>query len=227
MSAIFHSHECEEKIGYVFSDKLLLRECFTHSSYAHEHGCESNEKLEYLGDSVLNFIIADYLFENRNGNEGDLTKRRAEIVSSQPLASAIRSMGAEGYLLLGNGEINKPVNDGMCENLFEAIVAGIYKDGGLACAKKFITDKLLHSAEAKGKPQNVDYKTKLKEYVEKTKQGTITYVLIEKKGPDHSPEFTCGVKLEGKLIATGVGKKKTDAEKKAAEEALKKYKRGK
>ena len=226
---IFYAHECEENIGYAFADKILLRKCFTHTSYANEHGDESNEKLEYLGDSILNFVVAEYLFLSSEGNEGQLSRRRAEIVSAPPLSEAVRGMGVDKFLLVGEGEKNKPANANMCADLFEAIVAGIYIDGGFETAKKFIYSKLLTPANGKRGATPNDYKSMFQELVQGRKSGKIEYVLISKEGPDHSPEFTCGVRLGGNLIATGVGRSKKTAEQKAAEIAYQKFskKRGK
>ena len=140
---IFYTHDCEEKIGYSFKDKLLLRTCFTHTSYSNEHGEESNENLEFLGDSILNFTVAEYLFKAHSGDEGDMTKRRAELVSTEPIGEAVRRMGLDEFLLVGEGEKNRKPKLNMCADLFEAVVAGIYLDGGEERAKKFIYDNLL------------------------------------------------------------------------------------
>ncbi|MBQ9481070.1 MAG: ribonuclease III [Clostridia bacterium] len=220
---LFYAHECEEIIGYSFSDKVLLRTCFTHTSYANEHGAESNEKLEYLGDSILNFVVADFLYRNVSGNEGSLTKKRAELVSATPLGYTVKNMGLDKFLLVGAGEADKPVKLNMCADLFEAVVAGIYLDGGFDKAKKFICDKLLAPLVKEGKKYSpADGKSRLQEYVQSIKAGKIEYVLIKKEGPDHSPSFTCGVKLNGKLIASDVGPSKKQAEQKAASVAMKK-----
>jgi len=219
---IFYAHECEEKIGYEFKDKFILRKCFTHTSYANEHNEKSNERLEYLGDAILDFVVADYLFRNAGGDEGDLTKLRAEIVSAKPIGDAIINLGLEKYLLLGEGERNKPVKHNMCSDLFEAVVAGIFLDGGLDNAKKFIYDNLLKSAN-KSVP-DTDWKSRLQEYVQKKKLGRIEYLLANRTGPDHAPEFTFKLSLAGSVIATGVGGSKKQAEQNAAKVAIKKLK---
>ena len=224
---IFYAHECEEKIGYVFKDKCILRNCFTHTSYSNEHGEVSNEKLEYLGDSILNFIVADYLYKTAKGDEGDLTKRRSEIVSTIPISNAIKQMGVEQFLLVGEGERNRPIKTNMCADLFEAIVAGIYLDGGLENAKRFINENLLKNVIKSPKMRSEgDFKSSLQEYVQKYKLGKIEYKQLKKSGPDHAPEFTCCVTVNGQEKAKGVGGSKKQAEQLAAKAALKKIKIG-
>ena len=229
MSMIFPIHECEEKLGYSFSDKALLRTCFTHNSYANEHGVESNEKLEFLGDSVLSFTVAEHLYKTCSGDEGDLTKLRAGLVSTLPLSRAACDCGLDKFMLLGEGEKKNGVRDTMCENLFEAIVGGIYLDGGVEKAKKFIYDKLINASAGGtlGKsPLNIDYKSRLQEMVQAgRKKGRIEYVVLGKNGPDHAPTFTCGVNIDGALIASGDGSSKKNAEQKAAEKAINKLKK--
>lgn len=218
---IFYAHECEEIIGYTFKDKAILRRCFTHTSYSNEHKQESYERLEFLGDSILNFVVAEYLMNATDGDEGDLTKRRSQLVSSKPIADAIINLGLEQYILLGEGEKGKKVNQNVCSDVFEAIIAGIYYDGGFENAKKFIYDNLLKSKNKKV----VDNKSKLQELVQKYKLGKIEYRLLSKTGPDHMPEFSCGVCIDGKLLSQGTAGSKKKAEQIAAETAIKKIKR--
>lgn len=215
---IFYTHDCEEKIGYSFKDKLLLRTCFTHTSYSNEHGEESNENLEFLGDSILNFTVAEYLFKAHSGDEGDMTKRRAELVSTEPIGEAVRRMGLDDFLLVGEGEKNKKPKLNMCADLFEAVVAGIYLDGGEERAKKFIYDNLLSVKTPLKKL--CDNKTKLQEFVQSVKGGAIEYVLLKKEGPDHSPKFTSAVFVGGNKIASGEGTSKKNSEQSAAGKAL-------
>lgn len=215
---IFYTHECEEKLGYSFNDKLLLRNCFTHTSYSNEHGEESNENLEFLGDSILNFTVAEYLYRAHSGNEGDMTKRRAELVSAEPIGEVVQRMGLDEFLLVGEGERKKKPKLNMCADLFEAIVAGIFLDGGLEKAKKFIYDNLL---SVKIPLKNVcDNKTKFQEFVQGVRAGKISYRLLDKKGPDHAPTFISAVFVGGEQIATGEGTSKKNAEQNAASKAL-------
>lgn len=145
---IFLMYECEERIGYTFKDKTLLRTCFTHSSYSHEHGGKNNERLEFFGDSILGFITTEYLYgKYPDLGEGQLTVYKQQLVSRKPLAAAINKLGLNDYILYGVGEKNNTPehHEAACENLYEALVAGIYLDGGLAEAANFIKRTLLAS----------------------------------------------------------------------------------
>ena len=229
--AIFDIDGCEEKIGYSFKNKMLLRQCFTHASYANEHGENDNELLEFFGDAVIQFVVTEYLFKNFSGDEGKLTKRRADLVSKEPLLHIVKKMGLAEFLLLGKGQ-GKSANqdEKLFSSVYEALVAGIYIDGGIAVAKKFITDTLIaefikkESKKAKEKVKSSG-KSQLQEYVQKSKIGSITYETLSKKGPDHAPEFRCAVLLNGMRIAEGKGKSIRLAETVAAESALKRLKK--
>lgn len=228
---IFYLHECEEKLGYSFKDKTLLRLCFTHSSYAHEHGgVKNNERLEYFGDSILGFITAEYLMEKYpQADEGLLTDYKQQLVSSEPLSKAIEKSGLDEFLMFGEGEKknNFEHHRSARENLFEAIVAGIYIDGGLDEAKKFVKRVLFTKIPVKthcGKKAEPcrpsDYKGQLQEYVQKYKLGTLLYVVKKRTGPDHEPTFTIAVTVDGRELAFAKGRKKSDAEKESARLAL-------
>ena len=232
-------HECEEKLGYSFKDKTLLRLCFTHPSYAHEHGgVKDNERLEYFGDSILGFITAEYLMQKfPDADEGLLTDYKQQLVSCEPLSKAVEKSGLYEFLMFGEGERkNSPEHHRSAkENLFEAIVAGIYIDGGLEEAKKFVKRTLFSKIQlvrVRNKDSSLscrptDYKGKLQEYVQKYKLGTLLYVEKERTGPDHEPMFTMAVTVNDKELAFAKGRKKSDAEKEAARLALEKYARAK
>ncbi len=229
---IFDISGVESKIGYVFKDKMLLRKCFTHSSYANEHNTEDNELLEFFGDSVLEFVVTEYLYKNAKGDEGDLTKVRAEIVSKAPLLAMVRKLGLDEYLLLGNGHgRSSNSTDKMYSSIYETVVAGIYFDGGLKEAKKFIENTLIKEYFSspkikKSSPKmNEDYKSLLQEFVQKTKIGSIAYETLYKKGPDHKPEFKIAVLLNGGKIAEAKGGSKKEAEFEGAKKALSKLKK--
>lgn len=228
---IFFMQECEDKIGYTFRDKELLRLCFTHSSYSHEHGGgKDNERLEFFGDSVLGFVTAEYLMAKYPGDdEGKLTEYKQKLVSRKPLADAIEKAGLGEHILFGEGESRngEEHHEAARENLFEAIVAGIYYDGGLEQAKKFIYDKLfsLHESEPRGKSPKKggapdDPKSRLQEYVQKKKLGELFYREVSRSGPDHDPVFVIAAELGGKKIGEGKGKSKSEASRQAAENAL-------
>ncbi len=230
--AIFDIDGCESKIGYKFKDKMLLRTCFTHASYGHEHGEQDNELLEFFGDAIIEFVITEHLFKNGMGDEGQMTKIRAELVSREPLLRAIKNLGLSEFVLLGNGQEKSAKQDEkLFSSIFEALCAGIYIDGGMASVKKFIKDTLITEYENYKKQVQKPktrclFKIELQEYVQKYKLGSITYLSLSKIGPDHSPEFREGVLINGKRLAEGKGKSKQLAQNKAAESALKKIKQG-
>ena len=231
--SIFDIDGVESKIGYSFKDKMLLRQCFTHASYGNEHGEGDNELLEFFGDSIMEFVVTEYLFKNAYGDEGKLTKKRAELVSKEPLLAAVNKLGLGEYVLLGRGQ-GKTLNheEKLFSSIYEALVAGIYIDGGLAAAKKFIKETLIVDFEKKEdadkkKRQKIknDFKNKFQEYVQKNKLGSVGYETLWKKGPDHMPEFRVAALLNGTRIAEGEGSSKKSAESAAAESALKRIKK--
>lgn len=228
---IFDIDGVEEIIGYRFKEKMLLRQCFTHASYANEHGESDNELLEFFGDSIIEFFVTEYLFKNSYGNEGELTKKRAELVSKDPLLKAVKKMGLHEFVLLGRGQGKaKNLDEKLFSSIYEAVVAGIYIDGGIAPAKKFVTDTLiadyLKKNNRKDQPKKTkDKKSEFQEYVQKNKLGSIAYETLWKKGPDHLPEFRVAALLNGSRIAEAVGPSKKQAESKAAGVALEKIKK--
>lgn len=222
---------CESKIGYTFKDKMLLRQCFTHASYANEHGEKDNELLEFFGDSIIQFVVTEYLFKNSSGDEGKLTQKRASLVSKTPLLKAVLRLGLNEYVLLGRGlEKSASLDDKLFSSIYEALVAGIYIDGGLVAAKKFIKDTLIkefEKAEKSAKREKVksDSKNAFQEYVQKNKLGSVSYQTLSKIGPDHLPEFRVAALLNGTRVAEGKGQSKKLAEAEAAEKALRRIKK--
>lgn len=225
---IFDIDGVENKIGYSFKNKMLLRQCFTHASYANEHGESDNELLEFFGDSVIEFIVTEYLFKNERGDEGKLTQKRAEIVSKDPLLKAVKKLGLHEFVLLGRGQEKFfNLDEKLFSSIYEAVVAGIYIDGGISPAKKFvertlIADYEVNQSKIKINKPKCDKKSEFQEYVQKNRLGSITYETLWKKGPDHSPEFRVAALLNGTRIAEGKGSSKKQAQAKAAESALKK-----
>lgn len=223
---IFDLSGCEEKIGYQFEDKMLLRNCFTHASYAYEHGEKDNELLEFFGDAVIEFIVTEYLYKNASGDEGKLTQKRAELVSKKPLLESVKKLGLEEFVLLGKGqEKTSNQDEKLFSSIYEALVAGIYLDGGIIEAKNFIKRTIIADYEKKELAQNKqkvsnDAKNRFQEYVQKYKLGSISYQTLGQIGPDHSPEFRVAVSLDGMRIAEGKGGSKKSAEAVAAEIAL-------
>ncbi len=232
---IFDVTLAEKRIGYVFKDKALLRQCFTHSSYTNEHKNEkNNERLEFFGDAILDMVITEYLYNTTNKDEGEMTKERASLVSRVPLQTAISDLGLDDLMLRSSGSAKDEKNEKLISSLFEAIVAGIYIDGGMPNAKKFIIDKLIKKVyvnkgtktESKQKA-NLDSKSELQEFAQQKKIGKIEYKIIERSGPDHKPTFKVSVSVDGKVLATGVGQSKKLAEMQAAGVAIKILKQNK
>lgn len=214
----------QQSVGYKFKDERLLQRALTHTSYANEcnegHN-KSNERLEFLGDSVLGIITAEHFYLNfKDLPEGELTKLRAATVCENSLSSFARQLGLGEYLLLGKGEMCTGGSDrpSILADAFEALIAAIYLDGGIEEAKKFVlkyVDKAVE--EHRGFK---DYKTVLQEVIQKNPDEVIEYVLVKESGPDHNKRFEVEVHLNSNVIGKGVGTSKKKAEQLAAKEAL-------
>lgn len=215
--------ELQNRIDYHFRDTALLGRALTHSSYAneaHQNGGD-NERLEFLGDSVLGFITADYLFSHhKNFPEGELTKLRAYAVCEKSLFSFAKEIDLGKYLLLGKGEEHTGgrTRPSLLSDAFEAVIAAIYLDGGLEEAKRFVLRFVVPCVESK--PTFRDYKTMLQEVVQQNQGETLEYVLVSETGPDHDKHFAVEVHLNSNVIGHGVGGSKKKAEQNAAKEAL-------
>lgn len=214
----------EENIGYTFKNKELLKNALTHTSYANEHEMKSNEKLEFLGDSILEFVSSDYMYQKYTKlKEGELTKVRATVVCEDSLYKIAKMHNFSDFLYLGKSEIMTEGNKrpAILADSVEAVIAALYIDGGLEVAKKFIIDNLKNEIEIATK--NVgkkDYKTVLQEELQKNGDVNIEYKIIKESGPDHDKRFEAEVLLNGKSLATGKGKSKKEAEMQAAKKAL-------
>lgn len=221
MSMIFDMMDAEEKIGYSFKDKSLLRRAFTHSTYSNENKALSNESLEFLGDSVLNFVVTSYIFnKNPHMNEGQLTALRAGIVSRVPLADTVKLYKLDENMLLGEGERKAGVlSINVYCDLYEAITGAIYLDGGLEKAQRFILQTLKKYLNVE-KKNTKDYKSMLSEYTQKYLKTTVKYQVELRKGPSHNPGFVVNVSLNNKVISKGEGSTKKAAEQNAAEIAI-------
>ena len=215
--------ELEKTINYTFKDGSLLTTALTHSSYVNENHSagESNERLEFLGDSVLGLITAENFFKNyKKLPEGELTKLRAATVCEKSLAGFAKQLELGSYLLLGKGEVltggrNRP---SIQADAFEAIIAAIYLDGGMENARSFV---LKYIDEAIRQHQSFkDYKTMLQEVVQRNPGELVEYVLTGETGPDHDKRFSVEVHLNSNVIGRGIGKSKKRAEQEAAREAL-------
>ena len=201
-------------------------QALTHSSYANEgkkHG-RNNERLEFLGDSVLSVIVAKHLFlKYKDIPEGELTKLRASLVCEKALDVFAQQLGLGEYLRLGKGEEmtggrNRP---SILADAFEAVIAALYLDGGYQAAQKFVLSFIPENLDVKSANQLADYKTTLQEIIQQNREEKIEYVLADEKGPDHAKVFTAEVLLNSNVIGVGEGSSKKQAEQNAAREALK------
>lgn len=219
----------EEKIGVKFNDISLLDIALTHSSYANEQndGTKHNERLEFLGDSVLGFIVASYLFEKyKNTPEGKLTKIRANIVCSKSLANVASRIGIGEVLRFGHGEATHGGNtrQSNLEDAFEALVGAIYLDQGIETAEKFILDVFKNDLVAPRRVKPIDdFKSRFLELVQKQRGHEVEFILTDEDGPPHDKTFFVAVKLDGEVLGRGEGKSKKNAEQAAAKEAIKNY----
>lgn len=214
----------EKDIGYCFKNKELLKTALTHVSYANERGVKSYEKLEFLGDSILEFISSKYLYNKYlNLTEGELTKVRAQVVCEDSLKDVAMKHKIYDYVLLSKSEKTNEGNKNVSilADCIEAIIAAIYFDSGLEEAEKFIIDNLQTSMEYAEKHIGMkDYKTVLQEKLQKNGEVEIKYNIIKEYGPDHDKTFVAEVKCNGKVLAIGEGKNKKTAEMQAAKAAL-------
>lgn len=216
--------EFEEQIGYHFKQKALLKTALTHTSYAYENGIKSNEKLEFLGDSILEFISSKYLYLHyTNLNEGEMTKVRASVVCEESLYKIAVLHNFSDFLFLGRSEKNNHGNErpAILADSVEAVIAAIYLDAGIEEAEKFIIQNLKEAIEKATKNVGMkDYKTVLQEKLQHNGNVNITYEIIKESGPDHNKTFTAEVSYNGKVLATGTGSSKKAAEMQAAKLAL-------
>ena len=217
--------DLEAAIGYKFKNIALLQNALAHSSYANErwhNSLMSNERLEFLGDSILGMCVAEYLyctFPDRP--EGELTRMRAEMVCEQTLANVAGRIGLGEHLLLGKGEEQGSgrTRNSILADAVESVIAASFLDGGMNAAKQFIQKYILVDVPVK-KLHNVDYKTGLQELVQQKKNQVLTYTLVGESGPDHDKHFEVEVCLNGKVVGLGSGSSKKRAEQDAARVAM-------
>ena len=215
----------EEKIGYAFRDRTLLENALTHSSYANEHrdkGMPSNERLEFLGDSILGLVVADHLYRNRPDlPEGDLTRIRAALVCEGSLVEVAKALDLGSYLKLGRGEESGGgrKRPSIQADAVEAMLAAVYLDGGIGQARKLIHNLILNQEREKI-ANGRDYKTALQELVQRESGQVLSYRLVGESGPDHAKCFSMEVLLNGQPIGAGEGRSKKEAEQAAAKAAV-------
>ena len=216
--------ELEKFFNLDFKDKDLLKTALTHSSYANEHHCMSNERLEFIGDAVLDLLMGKYLYlENKNYNEGDLTKRRAKHVCESALVEYAKACNLKKYLFLGKGEEKSKGRDRVAlqADAFEALIGAVYIDKGLTEAYKIFNKIVIPVMNDDTEDIFVDYKSYLQELVQSDKR-TLEYRILSESGPSHNKVFTTRVYMDEILMGEGMGKSKKEAEQNAAEMALKK-----
>lgn len=221
--------KAEAMLGYTFKDKALLKQSLTHSSYAFEkklNSLQSNERLEFLGDAVLQIVMSTHLYgAYPRMDEGDLTRLRAKVVCEDSLAFAARKVGMGPHIQLGRGEEKSGghTRDSILADTYEAILGGIYLDGQMPPAKDFIHRTLVPYIEQISKSIMVsDYKTTLQEAIQKHSTHPLSYETIHEDGPAHNKTFHVEVRHQGQVLGKGVGKSKKDAEQQAARKALEK-----
>jgi len=219
----------EDALGYRFGNQELLREALRHSSYANEHrGAEatSNERLEFLGDSVLGFVTAEFLFRRRpDSPEGELTRIRARLVCEESLYEVAQRIDLGRYLCLGHGEEAGGGREraSILADATEAVIAAVYLDGGIEAASALIHRLLLDDAtEVRAAEKRLDYKTALQELVQRKPGRTVVYRLTGETGPDHAKTFSVSVLLGDEVAGSGSGRSKKEAEQMAARDALEK-----
>ena len=217
--------DLEAAIGYHFQNITLLQNALTHSSYANErwhNSLMSNERLEFLGDSILGMVVAEHLYRNfPDRPEGELTRMRADMVCEQSLALIANKIGLGGFLLLGHGEerFGGRNRASILADAVESVIAASFLDGGMEAARGII-DRFVLCDVPVSKLHNVDYKTALQELIQQKKNQVISYVLVGESGPDHDKVFTAEVRLNDAVIGTGTGSSKKRAEQDAARAAL-------
>ena len=212
----------EKEIGYKFKNISLLKKALTHTSYAYEHGVESNEKLEFLGDSILEFLSSKYIYNNYPKlKEGEMTKVRATVVCEKSLYQVAKLHNFSDFLYLGKSEIKtgERQRTAILADSVEAVIAAMYKDGGIEPVEKFIVENLKEPIEEATKHVE-DYKTVLQEKLQVNGDVNIKYTITNEKGPDHDKTFEAQVECDGKFLAKGEGKSKKEAQMQAAKKAL-------
>ena len=218
----------EEKLGYTFQNRALLENALTHSSYANENkhtGAQSNERLEFLGDSVLGMVTADYLYRvHPDLPEGDLTRTRAALVCEGSLVEVAQQLELGTYLKLGKGEDAGGGRErpSIVADAVEAVLAAVYLDGGIGSARKIIQRFILDREEEKSGSR--DYTTALQELVQRESGQVLAYRLVGSTGPDHAKRFQVEVELNGAPVGAGEGRSKKEAEQMAAKAAIAKLK---
>lgn len=214
----------ERKIGYSFKNRALLETALTHSSYANERrDCQSYERLEFLGDSILGLVTADFLYHHETKlPEGKMTRLRAELVCETSLHKVALELGLGAYMRLGKGEEHTGGRErpSILADMVESVIAAMYLDGGMDRAREFVMTRVLNNVEITETHRSADYKTDLQELVQRKSGQHICYEMIDQSGPDHNKVFTFRVSINGQPAGEGSGRTKKEAEQMAACRAL-------
>ena len=217
----------EDVISYKFNNKSLLETALTHSSFVNEnrkYASEDYQRLEFLGDSVLGFLTAEYLFSKENITEGIMTRMRSELVSEKALYEVAKAIDLGKYIRIGKGEEHMGGRErpSVLSDIVESVTAAIYLDSGMDAAKDFVMRFVLNDVHIASAEVSDDYKSALQELIQHDPSNILSYELIEEKGPDHSKTFTFAALLNGEVVGTGSGSTKKSAEQAAARNALEK-----
>ena len=217
----------EDVISYKFNNKSLLETALTHSSFVNEnrkYASEDYQRLEFLGDSVLGFLTAEYLFSKENITEGIMTRMRSELVSEKALYEVAKAIDRGKYIRIGKGEEHMGGRErpSVLSDIVESVTAAIYLDSGMDAAKDFVMRFVLNDVHMASAEVSDDYKSALQELIQHDPSNILSYELIEEKGPDHSKTFTFAALLNGEVVGTGSGSTKKSAEQAAARNALEK-----
>lgn len=219
------TENCATICGYRFHDRRLFEEALTHRSYVNEgpEGVRDNERLEFLGDAVLGFIVATVLVKRFPlQREGELSRIRASLVGEKPLAGVASGLGLGEMMVLGKGEAASGGRErpSMLAGVYEAVVAALFLDGGIEAAERFVETSLLPLLETPGDDRGLDAKTELQEFLQRSFGTPPRYSVTSVSGPDHRPQFTVAVAVAGEVIASGEGRSRKGAEQEAARKAL-------
>lgn len=225
---LFHAPEIESQLGYRFRDHSLMALAFVHRSFINEHReiDQHNERLEFLGDSVLGLLVAEHLYRHMPSTpEGDLSYLRSRLVEASSCIAYMQKLDLEKYLLLGKGEKRNDGRgrDSILADLFEALIGAIFLDGGLPAAQQFLFGNFSEDIASILKMPLNNWKALLQDYCQKNFQQTPTYIILHEAGPDHSKTFTIAVSVNGKEIAQGSGASKKEAQQAAAESAVRNF----
>ena len=217
----------EDVISYKFNNKSLLETALTHSSFVNEnrkYASEDYQRLEFLGDSVLGFLTAEYLYSKENITEGIMTRMRSELVSEKALYEVAKAIDLGKYIRIGKGEEHMGGRErpSVLSDIVESVTAAIYLDSGMDAAKDFVMRFVLNDVHMASAEVSDDYKSALQELIQHDPSNILSYELIEEKGPDHSKIFTFAALLNGEVVGTGSGSTKKSAEQAAARNALEK-----